>query len=197
MFHPIWPDGGGGLSPHKGSKKEHCKLCGSVCEECGHAMKVHRLNGACYGGSHCMCGWSRDMTGALVVKSTGENAGDVRNRPRNKGAKIGVGKRADLLRIPCYFCGGKPESVDHFVARSKGGTSDRSNLVSACHTCNGMKGDKSYDELIVFCRQMETAVTASKSLRKIKTFMMWKEQAKKILAWHEKRMAARQQLPVV
>lgn len=199
MFHPSWPDAGKSVHPKKDAGNEHCKLCGSVCQECGHSTKVHRLNGACYGSSHCLCGWTRDMNGRLSVKSTGEYAdeGRIRTRPRNKGVKIGTGKRADILKIPCYFCGGKPESIDHFIARSRGGLNDRSNLVSACHVCNGMKGDKSYEELIEFCRQMETASTSSKSLRKIRTFMTWKEQAKKILAWHEKRIAARQQLPVV
>lgn len=179
------------MSPAKDDKKEHCKHCGPTCGECGHSMKVHRLNGACYGASHCMCGWSRDMTGALLVKQTGERAGDGSPRRRNKGAKVGVGKRADLLKIPCYFCGGKAESIDHFIARSRGGTSDRSNLVSACHICNGMKGDKTYDELLVFCRQMETAVCRSGSLRRRATFLTWQDQAKKILAWHEKRISVR------
>src|SRR5580658_2913501 len=38
--------------------------------------------------------------------------------------------------------------IDHYVARSEGGTSDLSNLVPACRTCNrgkGMRHGRSFD----------------------------------------------------
>lgn len=72
-----------------------------------------------------------------------------------------------------------------------------SNLVSACLVCNGMKGDKSYEELILFCRQMEHTVLRKKSLRSIRTFTQYKAKAVQILAWHTKRVAAKQPLPVM
>jgi hypothetical protein len=105
---------------------------------------------------------------------------------------VGLGTRIHLLKIPCFFCGKKAESLDHFIPRSRGGRSDRGNLVSACLVCNGMKGDKTYDELLVFCREMETAVLRKTALRHVRTFMAWKEKAKEILAWNEKRLAAKQ-----
>lgn len=170
------------------------------CTGCGHSSVVHRLNGSCYGSIGCPCGWTKDENGELHVKSTEEYAAGIRHghsakaaifassssRKQSKGTKVAVYKRVDLLKIPCHFCGDKAESIDHLVASSKGGTSDRSNLVSACCLCNGMKGNKSYDEFLEFCRKMETAVTSSKSLRRIAVFLTWKEQSKKILAWHEK-----------
>lgn len=197
MFHPLWEDVGGVLSVAKEIRKKP-----QACQLCGHSSVVHRVNGACYSNSSCLCGWTRDVDGALRIKSTGEHAGECAigsvgvdvvgpqgGRCRKSGAKVGRGKRAELLKIPCYFCGGKPESVDHFAARSKGGLNDRSNLVSACHACNGMKGDKTYDELLVLCRQMEMAVSHRTALRRVRRLLLFKDQAKKILSWHEKRMA--------
>jgi 5-methylcytosine-specific restriction endonuclease McrA len=186
VFHQVWNDQLGGLSVSKAIReKPH------PCQECGHSSVVHRSNGACYSGT-CLCGWVTDMNGAQYVKSSGQYAGECSPvRKKNRGARVGPRTRGYLLKIPCYFCGGKAESLDHFVARSRGGSSDRSNLVSACLVCNGMKSDKSYDELIEFCRSMETAVLRKTALRHVRTFQQWKEQAKKILAWHEKRMGAK------
>lgn len=45
----------------------------------------------------------------------------------------------------CAYCGGRAPDVvlevDHIVPRSRGGTNDRSNLVSACFSCNRGKRD--------------------------------------------------------
>lgn len=140
-----------------------------------------------------MCGWSKDMTGSLWIKKTGEYAGDasVKIRRRNKGAKISVNKRKDLMEIPCYFCGGIPNTVDHLVARAKGGTNQWANLVSACDICNCMKSDKSYDDLIYFCQALEMVENRKTGLKKFERLNQFKEQARKILAWHEIRMASR------
>jgi 5-methylcytosine-specific restriction endonuclease McrA len=186
VFHPIWSDLLGGSEVSKAFREKPYP-----CQACGHSSVVHRSNGTCY-ASNCLCGWSQDMNGASYIKSSGQYAGDCSpERKKNRGAKVGLGTRIHLLKIPCYFCGGKAESLDHFVPRSKGGKSDRANLVSACLVCNGMKGDKSYDELIAFCHEMETAVLRKTALRHVRTFNLWKEQAKKILAWHQKRMSAK------
>lgn len=197
MFHPVWEEAGGGLSVAKGIREKP-----QACQLCDHSSVVHRLNGACYGPS-CLCGWTKDMNGALHVKSSGQYVGDVGCLPKrdpsrrpNRGVKVAISKRMEILVEPCHFCGGKAQSIDHFVPRSKGGRSDRSNLVPACHLCNGIKGDKSYDELIVFCVKMETAVPIKMGLRRLATFYSWKAQARKILAWHEKRLVEKQ-LPVV
>lgn len=166
------------------------------CAACGHSSVVHRLNGACYGESHCLCGWSRGMNGETYVKATGEYVGDVTPRKRNKGVRCSPKARERYMKIPCYFCGGKPETIDHFVARSRGGANDSSNFVSACVTCNGMKGDKSYDELLAYCVSLETAVNRKTALRSVIRFQRWKEQARRILSWHDKRMKSKQ-APVV
>lgn len=137
------------------------------------------------------------MKGALSYASTGERADEVSARKRNKGARVNPRKRDLILRIPCYYCGDKAESLDHFIARSKGGLSGQSNLVSACLVCNGMKGDKSYEELILFCQQMEEAVLRKTALRAVRKFTQYKAKAVQILAWHAKRVAAKQPLPVM
>ncbi len=44
----------------------------------------------------------------------------------------------------CQYCGSKKQlTIDHVVPRSKGGKSNWTNLVTACHRCNVIKGDKS------------------------------------------------------
>lgn len=196
MFHPLWEDLGGQSSPNKElTRKQHCKLCGTICDLCGHSSVVHRENKTCHAAS-CLCGWSKDMNGALFVKSTGEYAGEVTIRRRNKGAKVGTWRRQDLLKIPCYFCGGKAESIDHFIPRAKGGTSARENLVSACCACNNLKSDKTYDELIEFCRQIQTRPCLSTSLRRQALHKFQQTQGQKILSWHFERLKS-QSLPVV
>ena len=41
----------------------------------------------------------------------------------------------------CVYCGGPPESRDHVIPLSRGGSNNIGNLVPACHRCNNMKGD--------------------------------------------------------
>lgn len=42
----------------------------------------------------------------------------------------------------CVYCGSRKHlTVDHYIPRSRGGTSDPSNLVLACSDCNENKGD--------------------------------------------------------
>lgn len=190
MFHPLWEDVGGHSSASKElSKKEHCKLCGKICELCGHSFVVHHANGTCH-ASDCLCGWSKDMKGALYIKSTGEYAGEVSmGRRRNKGVPVGSTKRKEIFKNPCHFCGGQPNTIDHMIARARGGTSDKSNLVPACAVCNCMKSDKSYDELIVFCKELQCMILRKNGLKAIQRFNLFKAQAQKILAWHEKRIA--------
>lgn len=45
----------------------------------------------------------------------------------------------------CVYCGcdcGSRFTVDHVVPVARGGSMDRENLVIACRTCNGRKGDR-------------------------------------------------------
>jgi 5-methylcytosine-specific restriction endonuclease McrA len=39
----------------------------------------------------------------------------------------------------CWMCGKWADTVDHLVARSKGGSNDPSNLAAACKKCNYAK----------------------------------------------------------
>ncbi len=50
-------------------------------------------------------------------------------------------------RGTCSYCGSKRQlTIDHVVPRSKGGKSNWTNLVTACHRCNVQKGDKTPEQ---------------------------------------------------
>lgn len=42
----------------------------------------------------------------------------------------------------CAYCGGLPETTDHVVPRSRGGSDAWSNLVACCVQCNRVKADR-------------------------------------------------------
>lgn len=42
----------------------------------------------------------------------------------------------------CGYCGSQANTVDHIIPLAKGGSDDRSNLISACGACNYSKRDK-------------------------------------------------------
>ena len=42
----------------------------------------------------------------------------------------------------CAYCGGRADTVDHILPRSRGGGDTWFNLVAACQSCNGLKGDR-------------------------------------------------------
>lgn len=46
----------------------------------------------------------------------------------------------------CAYCGGKAETVDHVLPRSRGGDSSWLNLVAACGRCNRRKANRTPDE---------------------------------------------------
>ncbi|MEP0713893.1 HNH endonuclease [Algoriphagus sp.] len=47
----------------------------------------------------------------------------------------------------CQYCGSKRQlTIDHVIPRSKGGKSNWTNLTTACHRCNVLKGDKTPDQ---------------------------------------------------
>jgi len=53
--------------------------------------------------------------------------------------------RAALMhrdRFRCAYCGGKADTVDHVVPRSRGGDHSWENCVAACAGCNHRKADK-------------------------------------------------------
>ncbi len=58
--------------------------------------------------------------------------------------------RANIFRRDrgeCQYCGSKRHlTLDHVVPRSKGGKTNWTNLVTACHRCNVNKGDKTPEQ---------------------------------------------------
>jgi len=47
----------------------------------------------------------------------------------------------------CQYCGGRAETLDHVVPRSRGGGHTWENVVAACRTCNVTKADRLLGEL--------------------------------------------------
>lgn len=57
--------------------------------------------------------------------------------------------RAALMhrdRNRCAYCGGKAETIDHVVPRSRGGRHTWDNVVAACRPCNVRKRDRLLEE---------------------------------------------------
>jgi 5-methylcytosine-specific restriction endonuclease McrA len=47
----------------------------------------------------------------------------------------------------CQYCGSKKQlTIDHIIPRSKGGKTNWVNLITACHRCNVIKGDKTPEQ---------------------------------------------------
>jgi 5-methylcytosine-specific restriction endonuclease McrA len=57
----------------------------------------------------------------------------------NRVTRDGVLRRDGHM---CAYCGGRADSVDHLLPRSRGGGDTWFNLVAACQPCNGLKGDR-------------------------------------------------------
>lgn len=57
-------------------------------------------------------------------------------------------RQAVLLRDGrlCVYCGGHADTVDHVLPRCRGGGDTWFNLVAACQSCNGVKGDRTPQE---------------------------------------------------
>ncbi|GAA1282859.1 HNH endonuclease [Saccharothrix xinjiangensis] len=58
--------------------------------------------------------------------------------------------RAGLMhrdRYRCAYCGGRAETIDHVVPRSRGGAHSWTNCVACCARCNHRKADKLLSEL--------------------------------------------------
>lgn len=174
-----------------GDRDELADYSTRLCVNCPHRMMIHARHGGCH-AQGCLCGWSREARSEALSVIAETNAG----RKRNRGARVSTLRRQHLMKVPCYFCGGRPETIDHLIARAKGGTSDSSNLVSACALCNSMKSDKSYDELIAFCMELRVTTNQKTALRHVLRFQRYKQQAERILTWHEKRLKSKS-VPVV
>jgi 5-methylcytosine-specific restriction endonuclease McrA len=58
--------------------------------------------------------------------------------------------RAGLMyrdRYRCAYCGGRAETIDHVVPRSRGGPHTWTNCVASCAKCNHHKADRLLSEL--------------------------------------------------
>lgn len=58
--------------------------------------------------------------------------------------------RAGLMfrdRYRCAYCGGRAETIDHVVPRSRGGAHSWQNCVASCAKCNHRKADRMLSEL--------------------------------------------------
>jgi 5-methylcytosine-specific restriction endonuclease McrA len=48
----------------------------------------------------------------------------------------------------CQYCGSKKNlTIDHVIPKSKGGKTNWTNLITACHRCNVIKGDKTPEQV--------------------------------------------------
>ncbi|GAA2994496.1 HNH endonuclease [Actinokineospora diospyrosa] len=68
--------------------------------------------------------------------------------------------RAGLMhrdRYRCAYCGGRAETIDHVVPRSRGGQHTWQNCVACCARCNHRKADKMLSELGWRLRVVPTA----------------------------------------
>lgn len=85
------------------------------------------------------------FTNALVEAGLEPNIA----RP-NISSEISVSVRFKVLKrdkFTCVYCGGKPSQgytlhVDHIIPKSKGGSNELNNLVTACEICNIGKSNK-------------------------------------------------------
>ncbi|WP_285500793.1 HNH endonuclease [Actinokineospora sp. NBRC 105648] len=68
--------------------------------------------------------------------------------------------RAGLMhrdRYRCAYCGGRAETIDHVIPRSRGGQHTWQNCVACCAKCNHRKADKMLAELGWRLRVVPTA----------------------------------------
>lgn len=67
--------------------------------------------------------------------------------PRRRA--IAVSRRGVLRRdgYRCVYCNGQAATVDHILPRSRGGADTWENLAACCLRCNGLKGNRTPDEM--------------------------------------------------
>ena len=62
---------------------------------------------------------------------------------RKKATRTGVLRRDDYT---CAYCGEYGTTIDHVLPKSRGGSSNWDNLVTACFKCNNVKDDNTPSE---------------------------------------------------
>ena len=67
----------------------------------------------------------------------------------------------EIDRFRCHYCGTEDAlTIDHIIPRSKGGQDCLSNYVTACHSCNASKRNKTYSEFVEWREAEMTAFVA-------------------------------------
>lgn len=61
-----------------------------------------------------------------------------------------------LAGSECTYCGKPAQTIDHVLARAKGGSNDRDNLTPACHSCNKRKSTIGVEEFLKRLREEYT-----------------------------------------
>lgn len=88
----------------------------------------------------------------LIAKHGIEYVPDGDCVARTRIGHVSEGKRKFIYERDggkCVYCESSgPLEPDHIVPRSKGGTDEISNLITACHACNTLKNDKDVFEFI-------------------------------------------------
>jgi 5-methylcytosine-specific restriction endonuclease McrA len=64
-------------------------------------------------------------------------------KPEKRATRAAVLLRDGRL---CVYCGGRADTVDHILPRCRGGGDTWFNLVAACQSCNGLKGNRTPQE---------------------------------------------------
>ncbi|MFN6548127.1 HNH endonuclease [Mycolicibacterium nivoides] len=64
-------------------------------------------------------------------------------RPGNRVTRQGVLARDGFT---CAYCGGRADTIDHVIPRSRGGQDSWENCVAACAPCNGRKDNRTPGE---------------------------------------------------
>ena len=90
----------------------------------------------------------RAPSGVTLQHPVGDPAGPLRAGAPTAAASP-VTRRGVLRRDGhrCAYCRGHAATVDHVVPRSRGGADTWANLVACCLRCNGVKGDRTPDEM--------------------------------------------------
>lgn len=72
---------------------------------------------------------------------------DEYKRIPHKGVLLNRNNLFKRDKNTCQYCGSiKDLTIDHVLPKSKGGKTNWQNLITACHRCNTMKGDKTPEE---------------------------------------------------
>ncbi len=119
-------------------KQKRCYYCRAkdrICTKCGEPF---------YGAaSRCgPCRGRRIREAMSPAEINARAAAHERRRIAAAGPEPEALKERIRTSGPCVYCDGEADSVDHIVPVLQGGTHDEENLVPACRTCNGSKGNR-------------------------------------------------------